>query len=182
MRLKAKTGKQCCPGIPGKSVSRKRQWSAVSNTAGGKWHMKRELSFRFSTQRSSVALMSSVGMKAWWQYIPEETERDKFELATTNKCFQDYSYKEEHRNGVVGREAVGSKKKFLFVMGEIKACLLLEGSFPRPFFISACLVGRDTGCLCSGLSFQGYLYDEQLSKTKRVSPSRTKVGNVYRPV
>lgn len=94
----------------------------------------------------------------------------------------DYGYKEEHRNGVVGREAVGSKQKFLLAMGEIKARLLLEGSFPRTVFISACLVGRDTGCLCSGLSFQGYLYDEQLSKTKTVSPSRTKVGNVYCPV
>lgn len=82
---------------------------------------------------------------------------------------------------MVNREDIGLTK-FLLMVGDIKVCFLLEGDFSCVSCIYACLVRRDNGCLCSWFSFQGYLYNEQLSKTKKVSPSRTKGRHIYCPV
>lgn len=72
---------------------------------------------------------------------------------------------------MVSREVMGFRK-FLLMMGDIKACLLLEGDFSWIFYIYAGLVSRDNGCFCSRFSFQGNFYDEQLLKTKYLPPEQ----------
>lgn len=56
---------------------------------------------------------------------------------------------------------------------------LLEDNSPRISFISICLTNINTGYLCSGSSFQGYLYNKWTWKTVFLSTARDKV--VYRP-
>lgn len=72
---------------------------------------------------------------------------------------------------MVGREVMGLRK-FLFMMGDIKACRLLKGDFSWISCICAGLVSRDNVVSVLDLLFRGYLYNEQLLKTKYLPPEQ----------